>query len=94
MPWRRFALDSTELSKPESDEEIFDDAEKIQTDTNRDDNLTQTSREKSEDKNYTLALYDEDEQRNKNKNSHSTSESDTDDEINRINQSKIILNVK
>lgn len=26
LPWRRFALDSTELTKPESDEEILDEA--------------------------------------------------------------------
>ncbi|XP_037828863.1 DNA repair protein XRCC1 isoform X2 [Lucilia sericata] len=90
LPWRRYALDSIELAKPESDEEIFDDTKDPQTAVVNIDTSVEKSKEGCEDRNNTLALYDIDDQKNTNNstlnNNESSSESDTDDEIKRIKQ--------
>ncbi|XP_023301664.2 DNA repair protein XRCC1 isoform X1 [Lucilia cuprina] len=89
LPWRRYALDSTELSKPESDEEIFDDINNLQNAGVNIETSVEKSREGCENKNHTLALYDIDDQKQTNNstlNNESFSESDTDDEIKRIEQ--------
>uniref|UniRef100_A0A1I8NZK9 BRCT domain-containing protein n=1 Tax=Stomoxys calcitrans TaxID=35570 RepID=A0A1I8NZK9_STOCA len=80
LPWRRYALDSDELKKPESDEEILDEKLKPQTEEN--------DRRESEDRNETLALYDihdeQDTTTTRKRLCVSSSDSDTDDEIKRV----------
>ncbi|XP_065363709.1 DNA repair protein XRCC1 [Calliphora vicina] len=89
LPWRRYALDSIELSKSESDEEIFDETRKPQIDENSNDTSLRKSTEVSEVSNNTLALYMDDQLKTNNTASNnigSSSESDTDDEIKRVKQ--------
>ncbi|KAM7350629.1 DNA repair protein XRCC1 isoform 1-T1 [Cochliomyia hominivorax] len=87
LPWRRYALDSVELSKPESDEEILDESQKVQTDDISNNTAFMSSRDELENKNYTLALYDiDDKTTNLGSINNQSSESDTDDELNGISQ--------
>ncbi|XP_058978959.1 DNA repair protein XRCC1 isoform X3 [Musca domestica] len=85
IPWRRFALDTEELTKTESDEEIF--AESLLP-----SNLAARKNHDSErdERNETLSLYDLDEQplkqQSRNNASTSSSENDTDDEINHVKE--------
>ncbi|XP_073835650.1 LOW QUALITY PROTEIN: DNA repair protein XRCC1-like [Musca autumnalis] len=81
IPSRRFALDSDELTKPESDEEIFDE-------TLQQSNIGESNRSESEERNETLSLYDLDESASKQHIGKDTSSgSDTDDEIRRVEES-------
>ncbi|XP_075155589.1 DNA repair protein XRCC1 isoform X2 [Haematobia irritans] len=79
LPWRRYALDSEELTKPESDEEILDESFKPEENVERE----------TDDTKSTLALYDLDDDKHTvsgKKLCVSSSETDTDDEIQRIKQ--------
>ncbi|KAL9878567.1 DNA repair protein XRCC1 isoform 1-T2 [Glossina fuscipes fuscipes] len=89
LPWRRFALDSTELTKPESDEEILDEALRPKCNTPGDNDCIASMAKQCGESNNTLALYDLEDQiaSNKSLEKYYNSDSDTEDEIERIKQS-------
>ncbi|XP_061389970.1 DNA repair protein XRCC1-like [Musca vetustissima] len=95
IPWRRFALDSAELTKPESDEEVLD--ESLQT-SDRENGTGLTNKRESEERNETLSLYDLDEHVSKSQSKTdamvSSSDSDTDDDIKRIEEKNKQIVVK
>ncbi|KAL9882969.1 DNA repair protein XRCC1 isoform 2-T2 [Glossina fuscipes fuscipes] len=88
LPWRRFALDSTELTKPESDEEILDEALRPKCNTPGDNDCIASMAKQCGESNNTLALYDLEDQiaSNKSLEKYYNSDSDTEDEIERIKQ--------
>uniref|UniRef100_A0A1A9WAW5 BRCT domain-containing protein n=1 Tax=Glossina brevipalpis TaxID=37001 RepID=A0A1A9WAW5_9MUSC len=90
LPWRRFALDSSDLTKTESDEEIFDETLRPKSVIPSNTDVFASVNKECDEQNNTLALYDLEDRINS-RNSlqkYHNSDSDTEDEIERIKQSK------